>query len=188
MDPELERQCTNLMTSIFDAASGKSLWQCIQCNYSSKLRYTVKEHVETHISGFSHQCSVCNKTCKPRNALRVHTIRNHSSKGQTVSQAQPAAAAGSFLNSPSPVKRKMKKLSGSSLSAVPLGLTAKPESLAVATAGLPLPLNLDTSVTPSNKTARFPDVEVSPFHFSNILLLHSIPRSRFSAYLICCST
>ena len=84
MDPDLERQCSNLMSSICDAASGKSLWQCIQCNYSSKLRYTVKEHVETHISGFSHQCCVCKKTCKTRNSLRVHTIRNHSSAGQMV--------------------------------------------------------------------------------------------------------
>ena len=31
--------------------AGKTVWQCAQCHYSSKLRYTVKEHVETHISG-----------------------------------------------------------------------------------------------------------------------------------------
>ena len=60
--------------------AGKTLWQCAQCHYSSKLRYTVKEHVETHISGFSHQCPLCDKTCNTRNALRVHTIRKHSNK------------------------------------------------------------------------------------------------------------
>ena len=63
---ELDRQCNELMVSSYDSAvgrnsrsmiclmfgvSGKTVWQCAQCHYSSKLRYTVKEHVETHISG-----------------------------------------------------------------------------------------------------------------------------------------
>lgn len=79
---ELERQCSELMVSSYDSAVGKTVWQCAQCHYSSKLRYTVKEHVETHISGFSHQCPLCDKSCNTRNALRVHTIRKHSNKVQ----------------------------------------------------------------------------------------------------------
>ena len=51
---------------------------CISCK--SNIRYTVKEHVETHISGFCHQCPLCSKTCKTRNALRVHTIRKHNQR------------------------------------------------------------------------------------------------------------
>ena len=51
---------------------------CISCR--SNIRYTVKEHVETHISGFCHQCPLCSKTCKTRNALRVHTIRKHNQR------------------------------------------------------------------------------------------------------------
>ena len=51
---------------------------CISCK--SNTRYTVKEHVETHISGFCHQCPLCSKTCKTRNALRVHTIRKHNQR------------------------------------------------------------------------------------------------------------
>jgi hypothetical protein len=70
-----------LMVSSYDPVLGKTIWQCAQCHYSSKLRYTVKEHVETHISGFCHQCPLCAKTCKTRNALRVHTIRKHNQKG-----------------------------------------------------------------------------------------------------------
>jgi len=77
---ELDRQCNELMVSSYDSSVGKTVWQCAQCHYSSKLRYTVKEHVETHISGFSHQCPLCDKTCNTRNALRVHTIRKHSNK------------------------------------------------------------------------------------------------------------
>jgi len=80
-ESELNRQVSELMVSSYDPVLGKTIWQCAQCHYSSKLRYTVKEHVETHISGFCHQCPLCQKTCKTRNALRVHTIRKHSTKG-----------------------------------------------------------------------------------------------------------
>ena len=56
-------------------------------------RYTVKEHVETHISGFCHQCPLCSKTCKTRNALRVHTIRKHNQRStahsDTVTRVNP---------------------------------------------------------------------------------------------------
>ena len=77
---ELDRQCNELMVSSYDSSIGKTIWQCAQCHYSSKLKYTVKEHVETHISGFSHQCPLCDKVCNTRNALRVHTIRKHKVK------------------------------------------------------------------------------------------------------------
>lgn len=60
------RQVAELMVSSYDPVLGKTIWQCAQCHYSSKLRYTVKEHVETHISGFCHQCPLCAKTCKTR--------------------------------------------------------------------------------------------------------------------------
>jgi len=86
---ELERQCSELMVSSYDSSVGKTVWQCAQCHYSSKLRYTVKEHVETHISGFSHQCPLCDKSCNTRNALRVHTIRKHSNKVQVEKQLPP---------------------------------------------------------------------------------------------------
>jgi len=86
---ELDRQCNELMVSSYDSSVGKTVWQCAQCHYSSKLRYTVKEHVETHISGFSHQCPLCEKTCNTRNALRVHTIRKHSNKVNMEKHHQP---------------------------------------------------------------------------------------------------
>jgi len=90
---ELNRQVSELMVSSYDPVLGKTIWQCAQCHYSSKLRYTVKEHVETHISGFSHQCPMCTKTCKTRNALRVHTIRKHSAAKQPAQIQQQQAIA-----------------------------------------------------------------------------------------------
>jgi len=77
MDIELDRQVSELMVSNYDSVAGKTSWQCAQCHFTSKIRSTVKEHIETHISGFTHQCPYCEKTCKTRNALRVHTVRAH---------------------------------------------------------------------------------------------------------------
>ena len=78
MDLELDRQVAELMVSNYDASVGKTSWQCAQCHFTSKIRSTVKEHIETHITGFVHQCPYCEKTCKTRNALRVHTVRAHN--------------------------------------------------------------------------------------------------------------
>ena len=78
MDLELDRQVAELMVSNYDASIGKTSWQCAQCHFTSKIRSTVKEHIETHITGFVHQCPYCEKTCKTRNALRVHTVRAHN--------------------------------------------------------------------------------------------------------------
>lgn len=81
-DLELDRQVAELMVSNYDPQLAKTTWQCAQCHFSSKIRSTVKEHIETHISGFTHQCTMCAKTCKTRNALRVHTVRAHGQKNQ----------------------------------------------------------------------------------------------------------
>merc|ERR1711990_720452 len=75
---KLEQQVTELLVSSYDPVVGKTIWQCAQCHFSSKFRYTVKEHIETHLSGFTHQCPHCVKTCKTRNALRAHVMRAHS--------------------------------------------------------------------------------------------------------------
>ena len=88
MEVELDRQVNELMVSNYDAVIGKTSWQCAQCHFSSKVRSTVKEHIETHISGFTHPCTMCAKTCKTRNALRVHTIRAHNKLNDQMGQQQ----------------------------------------------------------------------------------------------------
>ena len=81
LDIELDRQCGELMVSNYDALTHKTQWTCTACNFTSKIRSTMKEHVETHITGFSHQCPHCVKICKTRNALRGHIIRAHQKHG-----------------------------------------------------------------------------------------------------------
>jgi len=79
---ELNRQCEKLMKPIYDS-SFRKMWKCTECPYGNKHRYKVREHVEIHMSRFSHQCPFCEKICKTRNALRSHAIREHNFKINT---------------------------------------------------------------------------------------------------------
>ena len=81
-NPELDQQIESLMVSSFDPVTGRTIWRCVQCGYSPKMKYTLKEHVETHIAGINYSCSVCDKICNTSNSLRVHKIRTHSNKFQ----------------------------------------------------------------------------------------------------------
>jgi hypothetical protein len=100
MDIELDRQVAELMVSNYDSVLGRTSWQCAQCHFSSKVRSTVKEHIETHISGFTHQCNMCQKTCKTRNALRVHKIQAHKNKNQMNPQQQQQQQQGTVIHNP----------------------------------------------------------------------------------------
>ena len=93
MYPSDYNQVTELLVSTFDPGEGKTIWQCAQCHFSSKVliiiivsiiimislstptcekvRFNVKRHIETHIENFAHQCPHCDRTSKTRNALQV---------------------------------------------------------------------------------------------------------------------
>ena len=40
-------------------------------------RFSARRHAETHIEGFTHPCSNCDKTFSTRNGLGVHKLRQH---------------------------------------------------------------------------------------------------------------
>ena len=63
---DVDRKVSEIMEPSTDPLTGKMLWKCTQCNYTNKLRFTVKEHCEIHIPGLSHQCPHCPKTCPTR--------------------------------------------------------------------------------------------------------------------------
>jgi len=55
------------------------IWQCVDCEYSSKLKHNVFEHVESkHIQHDGYLCTICNKTCPSQSALRMHNKRKHN--------------------------------------------------------------------------------------------------------------
>ena len=54
------------------------VWSCTLCNYTSKSRSHMKEHVEKHIMGMKCYCQVCGKTFKRSSALRGHIRNKHT--------------------------------------------------------------------------------------------------------------
>ena len=55
-----------------------SVWQCTVCEYSSKRKFCVCEHVKSkHILHQEHDCHLCGQTCPSSNALRMHKKRKH---------------------------------------------------------------------------------------------------------------
>ena len=55
------------------------LWHCDVCYKSDPNKRKIKEHVETHIRGFTHSCDNCDTVSKSRAALKKHKQRVHSS-------------------------------------------------------------------------------------------------------------
>ena len=56
------------------------MWRCKVClkEVTSNHKTNLKEHVETtHLTGFTHICDLCKKTCSTQSALRNHKQRYH---------------------------------------------------------------------------------------------------------------
>jgi len=68
-------------------------WTCKVCGKFANHKSKLKQHVETHINGFSHPCGLCGKSYRSRNVLRMHMSRDHKNKtecqGKVSSQAPP---------------------------------------------------------------------------------------------------
>ena len=56
------------------------MWTCKVCGKFANHKSKLKQHVETHIEGFSHPCSLCGKSYRSRNVLRMHLSRDHRNK------------------------------------------------------------------------------------------------------------
>merc|ERR1712133_205182 len=60
-------------TPFLFANSGFGLWKCKRCGKEDKSRSVIKEHVKAHLgNNHIYFCSVCGKSYKTKNALRVH--------------------------------------------------------------------------------------------------------------------
>ena len=61
-------------------AEDGSGFNCSDCQYMSKNKRAVFEHVESkHVKGSGHHCPVCDHLCRSLNALRSHVVRKHGS-------------------------------------------------------------------------------------------------------------
>ena len=53
-------------------SSNFMMWKCKVCGKLAKRKDKLGYHVESHLNGFIHKCSICRKNFKTRNALNVH--------------------------------------------------------------------------------------------------------------------
>jgi len=75
---DLEVLINSKMTKVHNGTS--SIWQCIVCEYVSKQKHNVFEHIESkHIQHEGYYCYLCNKRCPSQSALRMHNKRKHNS-------------------------------------------------------------------------------------------------------------
>ena len=54
------------------------LWRCTVCEYSSRAKTHLKEHVEAHIESLRYPCNYCGKVIGSTNALKKHILRSHN--------------------------------------------------------------------------------------------------------------
>jgi len=56
-----------------------AVWKCTQCEYSTKSKTHMTEHVESkHVDdGLAYACKFCPRTLKSRNTLRLHVYSSH---------------------------------------------------------------------------------------------------------------
>jgi len=69
-----EEPIISRMTRVQDG--NLSIWQCIDCEYSSKQKHNVRNHIESnHMESQGYFCQECNKFCRTKNALSLHKSR-----------------------------------------------------------------------------------------------------------------
>merc|ERR1712204_37593 len=56
---------------------GVLMWKCTECGKMLKKKDKLQNHVEIHLTGFSHVCVKCDKVHKTRASLSVHMSTVH---------------------------------------------------------------------------------------------------------------
>ena len=59
-------------------------WICTVCPYKGKFNSHVREHVEAHIEGYSHECKYCDKSFSMKRTLRHHVRKCKASHGESL--------------------------------------------------------------------------------------------------------
>ena len=55
----------------------QGMWGCKICGYTSSFKNSLKKHVEKHMEGTAYPCSLCGKSLKTTESLRIHYLRSH---------------------------------------------------------------------------------------------------------------
>ena len=73
----LDLAISNSMSLVYDELAGTKVWQCLHCTKSNKDKTAISRHVESHLEGHTHKCTICHKTYKTRLSLNVHMTQKH---------------------------------------------------------------------------------------------------------------
>jgi len=73
----LEQAISSSMSLVYDEVSGVKVWQCLYCHKTHKYKSFISRHVESHMEGQSHTCSICHKSYKTKLSLEVHMTQKH---------------------------------------------------------------------------------------------------------------
>ena len=60
--------------------TGGTVWQCKDCGRIGKQKDKLGMHVETHLTGYTHNCKFCERTYQTRNSLLVHKYTAHKDR------------------------------------------------------------------------------------------------------------
>ena len=70
---ELDK-CLDSLTEQGDDGS----WICKKCGKKDKSKFHLRRHAETHVEGFKHPCTFCEREFSQRALVKAHMLRNHS--------------------------------------------------------------------------------------------------------------
>merc|ERR1712025_400133 len=73
----LDVAISNSMRMVYDDVTGTKVWQCLHCSKTNKDKTAISRHVESHLEGHAHNCTVCHKSYKTRLSLNVHMTQKH---------------------------------------------------------------------------------------------------------------
>jgi len=73
----LDLAISSSMAMVYDEMAGTKVWQCLHCSKTNKDKTAISRHVESHLQGHSHSCTICHKTYKTRLSLNVHMTQKH---------------------------------------------------------------------------------------------------------------
>jgi len=78
----LDLAISNSMVLVYNGVDGMTkVWQCLHCSKTNKDKSAIRRHVESHLGGHTHTCTICYKTYKTRFSLKVHMTREHRNDG-----------------------------------------------------------------------------------------------------------
>jgi len=60
--------------------SGSIVWKCKECGKEFKKKSKLAMHIEIHLDGFSHACTLCDREYKTRNSLNSHKLVHREKK------------------------------------------------------------------------------------------------------------